>query len=73
MNIFEMWLYGVKVIISFIPIGIGMIVLPILIYFSFDLFIEAMFGEAMFIQIFWGCKTYGELWAKIKRRIKKHK
>lgn len=70
MNIFEMWLNGVKIIISFIPIGIMMLLLPALLYFAFDLLAEALFGESIFANIFFHCKTYGEMWEKFKQKIK---
>ena len=70
MNIFEMWLNGVKIIISFIPVGIMMLLLPALLYFAFDLLAEALFGESMFANIFFDCKTYGEVWEKIKQKIR---
>lgn len=44
-SLFNMWLEGVKIIISFIPIGIGMILLPALLIFALDLFAGCMFSD----------------------------
>ena len=70
MNIFEMWLEGVKIIVSFLPIGRAMILLPALLYFEFDLLAEALFGEAIFANILFHCKTYEEVLDKLKQKIK---
>lgn len=70
MNIFEMWIYGVKIILSFIPVGMAMILLPALIFFAFDNLLEAISGESMFANIFFDCKTYEEVWEKFKQKIR---
>ena len=44
-NLFNMWLEGVKIIISFIPFGIGLVLLPALLIISFDFIAGAMFSE----------------------------
>ena len=70
MNIFEMWLEGVKIIVSFLPIGIAMILLPALLYFVFDLLAESLLGEAIFANILFHCKTYEEVLDKLKQKIR---
>ena len=70
MNIFEMWLEGVKIIVSFLPIGMAMILLPALLYFALARLIEALFGEAIFANILFNYKTYKEVRRKIKQKIK---
>lgn len=44
-NLFDMWLEGVKIIISFIPFGIGLVLLPALLIISLDFIAGAMFSD----------------------------
>ena len=73
MTFFELWLDGVKIIISFIPIGIGMVLLPLIFFFVFGLVEEDLFGSSMFADIFFHCKTYKEAWEKFKQKIRNKK
>ena len=62
-TLFNMWLDGVKIIISFIPILIGLIVLPLLLFIGFDLITFSLFGDRMlFAQTFLPKEKYEKLY-----------
>lgn len=66
MNFLEMWL-------GFILMGIALVFVTILAVFEVDLIFEIFCGESMLANIFFHCKTYGEVWEKFKQKIKNRK
>lgn len=75
MDIFEMWLEGVKIILPFMIIGVSMLVVTALLLFTFDLFLMVMlkdlFGieESLICIAIFKCKNYNELKEKIKNQL----
>lgn len=67
-ELFNMWLDGVEIIISFIPIAIGLIVLPILLFASFDLITFSIFGDMMFAETFLPKETYKKLYDYLSKK-----
>lgn len=77
MDLFEIWLEGVKIILPFILIGVAMLGLTALILYAFDLLfmtlLEELFGrkESLICIIFFNCENYDELKEKIRKKKEK--
>lgn len=75
MDIFEMWLEGLKIILPFMIIGVSMLVVTALLLFTFDLFLMVMLKDLFDIEesliciAIFKCKNYNELKEKIKNQL----
>lgn len=74
-NLFNMWLEGVKIIISFIPFAIALVLLPALLIVSLDFFAGVMLSDLnngnidlIITKIFLPDDVYQKLWKWLNKK-----
>ena len=66
--LFNMWLKGVEIIISFIPFVIGVTILHLMLFIAFDLITFSMFGDMMFAKTFFPDKIYQKIYKYLNKK-----